>query len=150
MMVFILSWLFDYREISWAIISTMLVISPDSREAPHLALTRIKANIIGGLASLLFLVILPPGLIAICLALSFTILSCFFLKIMPGSKSAVAAVIIIMLHGMDGEQSHFWETTLLRVLSVIAGCVIGLLITYLFHWKVHFGKSEGGEESGEG
>jgi uncharacterized membrane protein YccC len=145
-----LSWLFDYHEISWAIISTMLVISPDSREAPHLALTRIKANIIGGLASLLFLLILPPGLIAICLALSVTILFCYFIKVMPGSKSAVAAVIIIMLHGIDEGQAHFWEITLLRVASVIAGCVIGLLITYLFHWKIHFGKSGDGEESGEG
>ncbi len=134
--VFVLSWLFHYPEITWCIISVMLVITPESEEAIPLAITRIKANFIAGAASLLFLFLFPPSPFTIIIVIIVTILLCYRFKIMTGSRAAIAAVIIIMMHGMEYSQSNFWSVTLERIFSVVIGCLLGLLITILFHKKL--------------
>ena|SRR5436190_5264200 len=131
--VFSLSYFFHYPDISWCIISVMLVLTPESKEAIPLAVTRIKANLIAGVLSLLCLLLLSPNAVTIILTIVLTILACYKLNIMSGSRAAIAAVIIIMLHGMANEERFFWTVTLERIGSVIIGCVIGLLITILFH-----------------
>lgn len=133
--VFFLSWLLDYPDISWAIISVILVLTPDNNEALQLAITRIKANLIGGLVSMIILYFVVANPFTITIALVITILCCHLLNLMNGSRAALAAVIIIMLHGLEYGQPHFWTTTIERVAAVIAGCIIGLIVTLLFHKK---------------
>jgi uncharacterized membrane protein YgaE (UPF0421/DUF939 family) len=140
--VFSLSEISGYTDISWCIISVMLVLTPDNNEALPLAVTRIKANLIGGAVSTLCLVIAPTNAISISAAIVITIICCYFLKLMSGSRAAIAAVIIIMMHGLQFSEPEFWKTTLERVVAVIAGCAIGLLVTLLFHQRI-FLKKEG-------
>jgi phage shock protein PspC (stress-responsive transcriptional regulator) len=33
------------------------------------------------------------------------------------------------------EGKHVWDAALVRVISVLAGCVLGLIITFIFHLK---------------
>jgi uncharacterized membrane protein YgaE (UPF0421/DUF939 family) len=134
--VFLLSRLFNYSDISWCIISVMLVLTPDSTEAVPLVLTRIKANLIAGASSLLCLIIFPANAFTIILAIVITILGCFKFKVMTGSRSAIAAVIIIMLHDIETNQTDFWSITIARIVSVVVGCAIGLIVTLLFHKKI--------------
>lgn len=134
--VFLLSWLFDYPDISWCIISVILVLTPESNEAVTLAVTRIKANIIGGIASVLCLLILPTVPLTIILAIVLTIIGCHFFNLMAGSRAAIAAVIIIMMHGLEFDQPFFWTATIKRLVSVIIGCLIGLIVTLAYHKKL--------------
>jgi hypothetical protein len=53
---------------------------------------------------------------------------------MAGSRSALAAVVIIMLHEPGG---HFWDAALQRAGSVVAGCFLGLVITFAFHRSLY-------------
>ena len=131
--VFLLSALFNYPDISWCIISVMLVLTPDNNEAMPLAITRIKANLIGGAVSTLCLLIASANPVTITMAIIISIIICHLLNVMSGSRAAIAAVIIIMLHGLEYNEPRFWAITLERVISVIAGCVIGLLVTLLFY-----------------
>lgn len=133
LIVFLISWWINYNDISWCMISVILVITPDSDESIPLAITRIKANIIGGMASLLCFLIDLPIAVSILSAVVITILACYFFKLMSGSRAAIAAVIIIMLHGEQYNQPAFWSITFQRLISVIAGCLIALIVTFLFH-----------------
>lgn len=126
--VFSLAYIFHYQDISWFLISTMLVLSPNRKEAMPLALTRIKANLAGGAASLVILLLGLPGPVGISLALLATIILCHMFRIMDGSRIALAAVVIIM-HGPEFD----WSIVLDRMISVAGGCVLGLAITYAFH-----------------
>ncbi len=138
-LVFLLSSLLHYPDYGWCIISVILVLSPDSKEAVPLAVTRIKANLIGGLVSVLLLLFGTAGIFTISAAMAITIVLCYVFKLMAGSRSALAAVIIIMLHTMELGTTHgFWQTTLERIISVIIGCVLGLVVTFIFHQKLHY------------
>ncbi len=148
LIVFGVASLIDYRDFGWCIISVMLVLTPESKEALPLAITRIKANLIGGSVSVLCLLIAPANVFTICLAITITILGCYYFKLMDGSRAAIAAVIIIMLHGLEYKQVYFWSATIERVISVIAGCAIGLLVTLLFHKRI-LNKKEEGKKSEE-
>lgn len=135
--VFILSYITGFTDISWCLISVVLVLSPDNKEALPLAFTRIKANLAGSAASLLCLLLGIPNLFTLTLAFVMAISFCYLFKAMAGSRSSLAAVIIIMLHHDGLTSLPSWETVLERVLSVIIGCSLGLLITLLFHRRLN-------------
>jgi uncharacterized membrane protein YccC len=129
-LIFLLSRLLQYPDIIWCLISLLLVLSPDSKEAIPLALTRIKANLIASIASLLCLAIDLPDAVTVCLAIALTIAFCYVFKVMEGSRSGVAAAVVVTLHI---PATHFWDPALQRALSVVVGCTLGLLITFAFH-----------------
>ncbi len=138
-LVYLLSWLFHYEDFGWCIISVILVLSPDSKEAVPLAVTRIKANLLAGAAAMLLLLFGAANVLTISVAIILTIGLCYFFNVMAGSKSALAAVIIIMIHTTElGKVHQLWYTTIERILSVIAGCVIGLVVTFIYHQKLHY------------
>jgi hypothetical protein len=58
---------------------------------------------------------------------------------MNASRTALAAVTIITLTPAD---AHLWGNSLERVLSVVAGCIVGLVITLVFHRRLSEGKSD--------
>ena len=138
-LVYLLSWLFHYEDFGWCIISVILVLSPDSKEAVPLAMTRIKANLLAGAAAMLLLLFGAANVFTISIAIVLTIFLCTVFNVMAGSKSALAAVIIIMIHTTElGKVHQLWYTTIERILSVIAGCVIGLVVTFMYHQKLHY------------
>ena len=123
---------FDYSDIIWSLISAILVLSPDAREALPLAITRIKANLVGSGSVLLCLLLSGlPRVVTISLAYTLAITVCFLLNLMTASRSALAAVTIIVM--APATEAHLWDKPLERVLSVTAGCLVGLVITLVIH-----------------
>lgn len=132
LIVFTLSSILNYADVGWCLISVILVLSPDGKDTVSLAYTRIKANIVGASVGLCCLLISPFNMWILSIALTVTLSFCYFLKLDAGARSALAATIIIMLHE---EGKHVWNTALERVIAVLAGCILGLLITFIFHFK---------------
>src|SRR5271156_3214742 len=91
--VFFHEWI-DY---SWSLISVVLVLSPEGKDAVELSLARIKANFVGaGVGVVLLFSELPsPWNIAVGAVLALFI--CDRLKLNTAARSTLAAVIIILL-----------------------------------------------------
>jgi uncharacterized membrane protein YccC len=141
LIVFMLSLLVNYHDIGWCLISVILVLSPDGRDALSLAITRIKANLVGASVGLVCLLIAPANMLTVSIALFITLSLCYFFRFDAAVRSALAATIIIMLHE---EGKHVWDTAIERVIAVLAGCILGLVITYVFHFKSRYGEKKGG------
>ncbi len=133
LIVFSLSSLFNYKDIGWCLISVILVLSPDGKDSLSLAFTRIKANIVGASVGLLCLLVSSNNMWILSIALAITLCFCYLFKFDTAMRSALAATIIIMLHE---EGKHLWDTALERVIAVLAGCALGLLITFAFHFNI--------------
>ena len=138
LLVFLFSKLLHYNDLTWCLISVILVLSPDGKDAIPLAVTRIKANVVGAGMGVLCLLISPSNMWTMSLALAFTLSLCYLFKLDAGIRSALAATIIIMLHPAG---VHLWDTALERIIAVLAGCALGLLITFLFHSSIKRGES---------
>jgi uncharacterized membrane protein YgaE (UPF0421/DUF939 family) len=122
---------FPQHQFYWSMISTVLVIAPDGKNSNQLAIDRMKANILGSAIGLLLFLIHQPNLFLICIAVIFTIISGTFLKLNTALRSALAAVVIVMIH--EEGQNSTWHIALERMVCVMIGCVIGLLITLAFN-----------------
>ena len=115
---------------AWSLISIILVLSPDRRDAMNLALNRIKANVIGASIGLILFFIHPINLLMICIGIAAAITACELLGLSTVARSAMVAVLIITMHEPG---QYFWDVALERAGGVILGCIIGVLITYVFH-----------------
>jgi uncharacterized membrane protein YgaE (UPF0421/DUF939 family) len=76
-MIYFFSYLFHYPYIGWCLISAVLVLSPDAKEALPLAFTRIAANLVGGASTLLCLLGGLPNIVTISLAYCLAITACY-------------------------------------------------------------------------
>ena len=121
---------FPIFDFGWIIISTFLVLSPDGKDAVDLALVRIKANFVGAGTGLILLAFDLPVLLSICIGSVIALIICDLLNLSVGAKATLAAVVIVSI---NYNQNSFWSTPLHRVSSVIVGCILALIITYLFH-----------------
>lgn len=138
LIMFLMGQALTWLDISWVLISMLLVLSPDSTEAVPLAIVRVKANMVASFVTILMLLVSPHPMMGICVAVAITIISCHALKLMAGSRAALAAVIIIAMHPV-GE--HLWNTAIVRVFSVVTGCMLALLLTFAFHREIVLSKS---------
>ena len=129
-LIFLLSYLFRYTAISWCLISLLLVLSPDNKEAMKLAMNRIKANLVGVSVAGVSLLFASNSVFLMCGALTVTIILCYLFNLITPMRSALAATVIILLH--EGGK-HVWVAPLERVLQVLTGCLLALVITYVFH-----------------
>jgi uncharacterized membrane protein YgaE (UPF0421/DUF939 family) len=118
----------QYRgQLFWVLISILLSITHDNNS--KVAFDRMKGNIVGSAVGLVsFLLHNPPNLLTICLGVTATITLCFYLKLIEVSRTALVAFIIVVLYEEEGG----WEVAAYRMTSVIAGCLIGLVINYVF------------------
>jgi uncharacterized membrane protein YgaE (UPF0421/DUF939 family) len=112
-------------------ISVVLVIAPNSKDSNQLAFDRIKANILGSSVGLLLFLIRIPNLFLICIGVMLTIAIGIFLKLNSALRSALSALVIVMIH--EEGKSSTWHIALERMGCVIIGCIIGLLITLAFN-----------------
>jgi uncharacterized membrane protein YgaE (UPF0421/DUF939 family) len=133
LLVFIIAQLTHYTDIGWGLISVLLVLSPDAKDAMPLAITRIKANVLGASIGVLCLLLAAPNMWTTALAVALTLPACYFFKLDNGIRSALAAAVIVMLHP---EGKHLWDAALIRVLAVFVGCALALIITFVFHFKI--------------
>jgi uncharacterized membrane protein YgaE (UPF0421/DUF939 family) len=115
---------------AWCLFSILLVLSPDRKDAMALATTRIKANLVGAAIGLALFYIHPINLLMVCLGIAATIIACEILNLQTAMRSATIAVLIITLHEPG---QYFWDVALERAGGVILGCIIGVIITYIFH-----------------
>jgi uncharacterized membrane protein YgaE (UPF0421/DUF939 family) len=124
--LFFKSWI-DYP---WSLISVVLILSPEGKDSLELAITRIKANFVGAGTGVLMLLTQLPSPWNIALGAVISLFLCDRLKLNTGARSTLAAMIIILLHH---EGTHLWDSALSRVSAVVVGCLIGLLVTFIFH-----------------
>jgi uncharacterized membrane protein YgaE (UPF0421/DUF939 family) len=120
---------FPRRQFVWAMISTLLVISPESEDSFRLAVSRMEANVIGSSVGLLVFFLLPPGLAAICSGVALTILACRALGVLSAARSALAALIIVSIHESEARS---WHAAIERMGCVMVGCVIAMGVSLLF------------------
>lgn len=128
---FLVSFNIDQIDYTWCLISVILVLSPEGYDAVKLAINRIKANLVGAGVGILFLLFPLTNPLNLALGASLSLYLCFLLKLEDAAKSTLAALVIILLY-QDGNEliDASWQ----RLIAVIAGCVIGLLVTYIFHY----------------
>jgi uncharacterized membrane protein YgaE (UPF0421/DUF939 family) len=110
-------------------ISAVLVIAPDGKDSDRLAIDRMKANILGSLIGLMLFLIHQPNLFLICIAVILTILIGTFFKLNNALRSALSALVIVMIH--EEEKSSTWHIAIERMGCVMLGCIVGLLITLI-------------------
>ncbi|NCD70707.1 FUSC family protein [Mucilaginibacter agri] len=115
---------------AWCLISIILVLAPDDKDAMNLATNRIYANLVGAGIGLTLFYIHPINLFMICIGITLSIIICDLLKLQAATRSAGVALLIITMH-QPGE--YFWDVALERAAGVVSGCLIGILITYIFH-----------------
>jgi uncharacterized membrane protein YgaE (UPF0421/DUF939 family) len=115
---------------AWCLISIILVLAPDDKDAMNLATNRIIANVVGACIGLTLFYIHPINLFMICLGITASILVCELLKLQTATRSAGVALLIITMHEPG---QYFWDVALERAGGVISGCIIGIILTYMFH-----------------
>jgi uncharacterized membrane protein YgaE (UPF0421/DUF939 family) len=120
---------FPQHQFYWSMISAVLVIAPDGKDSDRLAIDRMKANILGSLIGLMLFLIHQPNLFLICIAVILTILIGTFFKLNNALRSALSALVIVMIH--EEEKSSTWHIAIERMGCVMLGCIIGLLITLI-------------------
>ena len=114
------------RETLWSIVSVVLVLAPDDKDAIKLAFDRMKANWTGALIGWLAALTGWPGLVALPLAVPLAILVCLWLRLGTATRSALAGLVIVYVRdpGMAAGAAAFD-----RAFFVMLGCLVGLLIT---------------------
>ncbi|GHM99659.1 hypothetical protein WSM22_11490 [Cytophagales bacterium WSM2-2] len=127
--VFLNQWI-DYP---WSLISVVLVLSPEGKDAMELALNRIKANLVGASVGVLMLVVQMPWPWNIALGAAIALFICDRLKLNTAARSTLAAVIIILL---QPGATTLWSSAVNRAGAVITGCALGLVITFIFHFFI--------------
>jgi len=128
--VFLLAAAFGQAQVTWCLVSVVLVLSPDSRETVPLTLSRVGANLVGGACSLVGLIFGLPDALAVCLTYVLAIGVCAAVGLTASSRVALAAVTILMLqHRVD---VPLRQSVLERVVAVVVGCAVALLVTVAF------------------
>ena len=124
----------NHYDTMWCILSILLILSPDGKESMNLAIIRIKANLLGASVGFAFMMALPESIHQWLIppALFFTLLFGYLLKLDSCLRSALVATVIVM---MPHQSLEAWSTPLERVFFVISGCVLAIVITYIFHFK---------------
>jgi len=121
--------LFPDHQFYWSIISVLLVLAPDHHDTVRLSLARMKANIIGAAVGLAAFLLFPICLPVLCASVVVTILVCTFIRLGNATRSALAALIIVLIQ--QGEESSP-RSAYERMICVVAGCLIALIINALF------------------
>ena len=112
----------------WILISILLSITHDNNS--KVAHDRMKGNIVGSLVGFFaYFMHSPPNLLKICIGVVLTITICSCLNLITVCRTALVAFIIVVLN--EGTQSS-WQGALYRVACVVAGCLIGLMINFVF------------------
>lgn len=137
-----------YRDdIFWVIISLMLSVTHDNNS--KVAFDRMKGNTIGPLVGLgcwtlqnylnkgklISIESSTAALICILIGVVLIITICTATKLITVSRTALVGFFIVMIYEDD---HHSWQGAIMRVVSVMIGCLIGLCINKTFKWGSEF------------
>ncbi|UIR54506.1 FUSC family protein [Sphingobacterium sp. SRCM116780] len=117
---------FPQYSATWALISIVLVISPDDKEATKIAIDRTKSNLIGSASGIIFYFTNLPQMWSMLLGIIASVAICKLLNILSVARTAMVALIIVVIHE---QQLKSYIGALDRFACVTIGCVIGLLVT---------------------
>ena len=123
------------HEMNWTLLSILLVLSPDDKDARRLAIERMKANLIGSGVGWLCYIIYKPNLYIILFGVVVTIAICHFFKLMTVTRTALATLIIVFIYE---QKTATWYSAIERLLCVVGGCVIGVCITLFVAAHINF------------
>jgi uncharacterized membrane protein YccC len=90
-----------------------------------------KANILGCTVGICIYPLVLPALALLCIGVMLTIVLGIGFKITNTLRSALAALVIIVI---QGELTKHWYVALERVVCVVAGCLVALLLTLASNW----------------
>lgn len=115
----------------WSIISLLLVLAPDWDNSIALPIARIKANITGALVGLFCFMLPFHQLVNLLIGVVITIGVCSLLKFPASTRSALAALVIVLMQEVG---KSMWSYALQRILAVLLGCLVGLALTVSFQF----------------
>ena len=112
----------------WVLLSVVLSITHDNND--KVAIDRMRGNVVGSVVGLLvFFLHNPPNLLTICIGVIMVITLCFGLDLIGVCRTALVGFIIVMMYEADHSS---WMGAIYRLISVVGGCMLGLLINYTF------------------
>jgi uncharacterized membrane protein YccC len=117
---------FPQFELYWTMLSIILVLSPEVKDSPRLTNERVKSNLIGSSVGLFCFILPVHQVVMMVLGISMAIVICHFLKLMSVARTAVVALIIVVIH--EQESMTYWSAVE-RFVSVTLGCLIGLAVS---------------------
>jgi uncharacterized membrane protein YgaE (UPF0421/DUF939 family) len=112
-------------DLFWAMLSIILVISPEEEQAKKLTIDRFKSNFLGSLSGFAVFFLPIDDLYKIILGIVLTCLLCRFFTLLNVARSAIVALLIILIEHKD--DSLFAPVG--RFIPVALGCFIGLGVT---------------------
>ena len=115
----------------WAMVSVVVALTPDNTNAQ--AYNRIKANALGCTVGISLYSLHLPNLLILCIGVFLTIIIGIALNVIDTVRSALAALVIVILQAQDGKQ---WYVALERVICVTTGCVVALLLTVIINYVI--------------
>ncbi|WP_158796424.1 aromatic acid exporter family protein [Pedobacter sp. L105] len=136
-----LSFYFPQYPLYWAVISVVLVISPN--RSNQFAFNYMKANLLGAVTGLGLFFLNLPDLVTILLGVTIVIFLGIVLKMMNSMRMALTGFVIVAI---QGQQTRHWYIALERVSCVVSGCLIAVLITMLFNLRIK--KRDSGRKPG--
>ena len=111
----------------WAVVSVVIALSPDNSNKQ--AYDRITANLMGCAVGLALFPLALPVWVGLSIGIALTIAISYALKKDAALRSALAALVIVLLNEQKTRQ---WYLPLERVVCVVAGCLVALLVTLGF------------------
>jgi uncharacterized membrane protein YccC len=117
---------FPQFELYWTMLSILLVLSPEVKDSSRLTVERVKSNLIGSSVGLLCVLLPVPQLVMMVLGIAVSIVICHFFNLMNVARTAVVALIIVVIHGQETMTN--WAAVE-RFLCVTLGCLIGFSVS---------------------
>lgn len=126
---------FPKYEAYWTLLSIILVISPEAKDAKRLSVERFKSNLIGSIVGLVCFYIYEPNVYLMLLGIVLTAVVCYLFQLMNVARTAIVAFIIVTIH----EQTQLSSlAAIYRFISVTIGCLIGLSVTVLTSYLINY------------
>ncbi|GEM68552.1 hypothetical protein SMI01S_21580 [Sphingobacterium mizutaii NBRC 14946 = DSM 11724] len=126
---------FKQFEIFWALLSIILVISPEEKDSKRLSIERFKSNFVGSVVAMACVWLLPKSVYSIMTGIVLTIFLCWGFKILNMARVAIVALLIIMI---EPHHTQIAYTPIYRALSTGLGCIIGLTIVIVSSGLIQF------------
>ena len=125
---FLIGWVlinkFTEFDLFWALLSIILVISPEENQAKQLTIDRFKSNFLGSISGLAVYFIPLDNIYKVILGIILTGILCRIFSLLNVARSAVVALLIIVI-----EQGGNYMAPVIRFSTTAIGCFIGLGVT---------------------
>ncbi|MDO5655976.1 MAG: FUSC family protein [Flavobacteriaceae bacterium] len=121
-------------DLFWALLSIMLVISPEGKDAPRLTTERVKANLVGALSGFVVVFLPIPIYFKIVVGIILAAILCKVFNLLSVARTAVVAIIIILIE----KGSTDYLASVERFVSVLVGCLIGLMVVVSSGYLIRF------------